>query len=282
MTPDLHEFKRMKRKARADLRECTARWRVLSGCVGGEIHGVEYHRGMDWLPVVLIVFFAIFTQSLTGFGLALVSMPLLTALLGVGTAAPMVALFGLLAEVILLLAYRQAVNVRVIWRLIVASMIGAPVGILVIRSLDEQVVLAVLGVIVAGYALYALLKLRLPAIDGPAWAYGVGFLAGVLGGAYNTSGPPVIVYGNCRGWPPEEFKANLQGFFLLTTVIVTVSHVLAGNYSAEVLGYTLLALPAVVVGLAAGLALSRRVGAAVFRTMVLWLLLVLGVWLIVS
>jgi uncharacterized membrane protein YfcA len=237
---------------------------------------------MDWLPVVLIVFVAIFTQSLTGFGLALISMPLLTALLGVGTAAPMVALFGLLAEVVLLIYYRQAINVRVIWRLIAASVVGVPVGILVIRSLDEGVVLSALGVIVAGYALYALLKLRLPAIDGPAWAYGIGFLAGVLGGAYNTSGPPVIVYGNCRGWPPEEFKANLQGFFLLTTVVVTVSHGLAGNYSAEVLGHTLLALPAVVAGLAVGLALSKRVSAEGFRTLVLWLLLGLGVWLIVS
>jgi uncharacterized membrane protein YfcA len=255
---------------------------MTDNVAGGQKDWVGYDQGMDWLPVVLIVFFAIFTQSLTGFGLALVSMPLLTALLGVETAAPMVALFGLLAEVILLLYYRQAVNVQVIWRLIAASMIGVPAGVLVVRSLNEEVVLAILGVIVGGYALYALLKLRLPAIDGPAWAYGVGFVAGVLGGAYNTSGPPVIVYGNCRGWPPEEFKANLQGFFLLTSLIIAASHALAGNYSAEVLRYSLLALPAVAVGLAAGLALSKRVSATTFRTLVLWLLLALGAWLIFS
>jgi len=237
---------------------------------------------MDWLPVLLIVFLAILTQSLTGFGLALVSMPLLTALLGVQTAAPMVALFGLAAEVILLLYYRQAVNVKVIWRLILASAVGVPIGVLVVRSLDEQVVLTVLGVIVAGYALYALLKLRLPAIDDSRWAYLAGFLGGMLGGAYNTSGPPVIVYGNCRGWPPDEFKGNLQGFFLLTTIIVVVSHAVTGNYTAEALHYTLLSLPAVAVGLVAGLALSKRVGAGAFRTIVLWSLLGLGVWLIIG
>jgi len=237
---------------------------------------------MEWLLVSLIVFFAIFTQSLTGFGLALVSMPLLSALLGVQTAAPLVALFGLLAEVILLFYYREAVNVRVIWRLIVASMIGVPIGVLVIRSLDEAVLLTALGVIVAGYALYALLKLRLPAVNGPVWAYGVGFVAGILGGAYNTAGPPVIVYGNCRGWRPDEFKGNLQGFFLLTGVIVLISHALNGNYNGEVLRYGLLAVPAVVAGLVAGLGLSKRVSAAAFRTIVLWLLLVLGVWLVVG
>jgi hypothetical protein len=237
---------------------------------------------MEWLPVLLIVFVAIFTQSLTGFGLALVSMPLLTAVLGVQTAAPMVALFGLVAEVILLLYYRAAVNVQVIWRLILASLIGVPVGILVIGALDEQVVLTLLGVIVAGYAVYALLKLRLPDIEGSLWAYGFGFAAGILGGAYNTSGPPVIVYGNCRRWPPQEFKANLQGFFLLTTVFVIVSHALAGNYTAEVLRYTLLTLPALAAGVVAGLALSKRINATTFRTMVLWLLLALGAWLIVG
>lgn len=256
---------------------------IFAECLAaGELGKLEYDQGMEWLLVFLVVFFAIFTQSLTGFGLALVSMPLLTALLGVGTAAPMVALFGLVAEVILLLYYREAVNVRVIWRLIMTAAIGVPVGILVIRSLDEGVVLALLGVIVAGYALYALLKLRLPTIDGPVWAYAFGFVAGILGGAYNTAGPPVIVYGNCRGWPPEEFKANLQGFFLFTGLIVMISHVLAGNYTAEVLRYTLIALPAVAAGVASGLALSKRVSAATFRTIVLWLLLVLGVWLIIS
>ena len=243
---------------------------------------MQYDRGMEWLPVFVIVFFAVFTQSLTGFGVALVSMPLLSALLGVQTAAPLVALIGLLTEAILLLYYREAVNVRVIWRLILASMVGVPLGVVVIRTLDEAVVLTVLGVIVAGYALYALLKLRLPAIQGPVWAYGAGFLAGILGGAYNTAGPPVIVYGNCRGWPPAEFKGNLQGFFLITTVVVIISHVLAGNYGPDVLRYGLLALPAVAAGLVAGLALSKWVSAVAFRTIVLWLLLVLGVWLIVG
>lgn len=255
---------------------------LILGVWTGKTGVVKYDRWMEWLLVFLIVFFAIFTQSLTGFGLALISMPLLTALLGVQIAAPMVALFGLLAEVMLLLYFRESVNVRVIWRLILASAIGVPIGVLVIRSLDEQVVLTVLGVIVAGYALYALLKLRLPAITGSGWAYLAGFLGGILGGAYNTSGPPVIVYGNCRGWPPAEFKGNLQGYFLLTTVIIVASHALTGNYTPEVLRHTLLSLPAVAAGLVTGLALSKRVSAGAFRTIVLWLLLVLGVWLIVG
>lgn len=237
---------------------------------------------MELLLVFIIVFFAIFTQSVTGFGLALVSMPLLTALLGIQTAAPLVALFGIFAEVILLFYYRRAFNLKVVWRLALASIIGIPLGVWALRYVDEQIVLTVLGLVVGGYALYALLNLRLPAIKQPVWAYSVGFVAGILGGAYNTAGPPVIVYGNCRQWPPAEFKSNLQGFFLLNGALIVGAHTLANNYTAAVWRNSLAAFPAVAAGIAAGLYLSHRISAPAFRKIVLWLLLVLGAWLIVG
>jgi uncharacterized membrane protein YfcA len=237
---------------------------------------------MELFLVFIIVFFAIFTQSVTGFGLALVSMPLLTALLGIQTAAPLVALFGIVAEVILLIYYRHAFNLKVVWRLAIASIIGIPLGVWALRNVDEQVVLTVLGLVVSGYALYALLNLRLPAVQQPVWAYSVGFLAGILGGAYNTAGPPVIVYGNCRQWPPDEFKSNLQGFFLLNSALIVGTHYLAKNYTADVWRNSLVAFPAVAAGIVTGLFLANRISAPVFRKIVLWLLLVLGLWLIVG
>jgi uncharacterized membrane protein YfcA len=235
---------------------------------------------MDLLLVFIIVFFAIFTQSVTGFGLALVSMPLLVPILGIQTAAPLVAFFGLIAEAILLAYYRSAFNLRVVWRLILASLFGIPLGVWALGNVDEAVVLTVLGLIVGGYALYALLNLHLPAISQPIWAYGAGFLAGVLSGAYNTGGPPVIVYGNARQWPAAEFKSNLQGFFLFNTMVVMGTHIVAGNYTSDVWRASLVALPAVAAGIAAGILLSKRLSAPLFRKIVLWLLLVLGVWLI--
>lgn len=66
--------------------------------------------------VFAVVFLAVFTQSLTGFGLALVSMPLLTMVLGIQTAAPLVALVALAAEIVLLIYYREALNLSVVWR----------------------------------------------------------------------------------------------------------------------------------------------------------------------
>jgi len=237
---------------------------------------------MEWILVFVIVFFAIFTQSVTGFGLALVSMPLLVAVLGIQTAAPLVAFIALVAELVLLIYYREAFNLKVVWRLALASIIGIPLGVWALRNVDEQVVLTALGLIVGGYALYALLNLRLPTIQQNGWAYGAGFLAGILGGAYNTAGPPVIVYGNCRQWPPAEFKSNLQGFFLLNSALVMGTHFFANNYNLLVWRYGLIALPAVAAGIVAGLFLSTKISAPLFRRIVLWLLLLLGLWLVIS
>lgn len=228
------------------------------------------------IAVVLAVFLAVFVQSLAGFGVALVGMPLLVALVGVRTASPLIALLGVTLEVFLLLYYRAHVDVRVVWRLVAAAAVGIPLGIWALNSVPEDIVLAVLGAVVLGYALYGLLNLRLPRLSHALWPWLLGFASGVLGGAYNTAGPPVIIYGNCRRWSPAEFKANLQGFFLPVSLFVAVGHALGGNLTIQVWQYYLLALAPTAVGIVAGLRLDRRVNAQTFRKLVLWLLVVLG------
>jgi uncharacterized membrane protein YfcA len=202
--------------------------------------------------------------------------------LGIQVAAPLVALFAVVAETALVIYYRSALEVGVVWRLVIASVLGVPLGVIALRSISEQVVLTILGLVVAGYALYMHLKFRLPLLKRPVWAYIAGFLAGVLGGAYNISGPPVIVYGNACRWPPPVFKSNLQGFFVLNSLVILVSHLLAGNYTSLVLRNGLVALPAVALGIWAGLRLDKRLSPQIFRQLVLWLLLLLGVWLIIA
>ncbi len=235
---------------------------------------------LEIVLVIAVIFLALFTQSLSGFGLALVSMPLLVPLLGIQTAAPLVALIALFGEIILLVYYRADLNLGVVWRLALASVVGTPLGVLLLRSAPERLVLGALGFVVTGFALYALLNLRLPKLEHSFWGYVAGFLAGVLGGAYNTAGPPVILYGNCRRWPREAFKSNLQGFFTLNSIVILVSHFVAGGYTAEVWRVVPLALGAAVLGIIAGLRLDKRLNPETFRKVVLTLLLLVGIRLL--
>ena len=230
--------------------------------------------------VALIIFLATFVQSSVGFGLALVSMPLLVPLLGIQTASPLVALVSMMAELAILFRYRHALNLRALAPLTIAAVIGIPIGVLALRSIDAVIITTLLGVILILYGIYALFSPNLPELNHKAWAYGFGFVAGMLGGAYNTSGPPVIMYGNVRRWPPEEFKSNLQGFFIVVGLVIIVVHAFSGNITSEVWNNVFYSLPGIAVGLIAGFLLSKRINAELFRKIVLVLLIVLGVRLL--
>lgn len=237
---------------------------------------------MPPITLFLIIFSAFFTLGLTGFGHALVAMPLLTPLVGLPVAAPLVALASLAGEVVTFVRYRSALNFRTVRRLITASLIGIPIGVLGLRYVDAHIGLTILGVIAAGYGLYSLLNLRLPEIQHPNWAYGFGFAAGLLVGAYNTGGPPVVIYGTCRRWKPAEFKGNLQGMFLLNSTLVVTVHALSGNLTPTVLENFLIALPAIGAGLLAGFVASRYINPVIFRKIVLVMLVILGLRLILT
>lgn len=208
-------------------------------------------------------------------------MPLLVLVLPIQVAAPLVALVGGLAELLLLLKYRAAFNLRAVSVLIVASIFGIPIGVYGLSWVDEGVVTAVLGIIVVAYALYALIGFNPPALAHRGWALAFGFVAGILGGAYNTSGPPVIIYGSCRRWPPAEFKSNLQGFFLVTSITVIFTHFLSGNVTAVVWYNFFIAVPAILLALGIGFRLDKYVDPHRFRKLVLVVLVVLGLVLIV-
>ncbi len=160
------------------------------------------------LWVTGVLFLAALTQSATGFGLALVSMPLLSLRLPLPQATALVATVSMAVEIAILWRYWAHLRWGPVLRLVLASLAGIPVGVTLLRRWPERWLLAGLGVVLAGYALYAWLGWRLPRLRAWFWPWLMGFLAGALGGAYNTSGPPVILYGHAREWPPAEFKAS--------------------------------------------------------------------------
>lgn len=231
---------------------------------------------MTLLLIALIMFFAFFTLSLTGFGHALVAMPLLTPLVGIEVAAPLVALVSLTGELIMLARYRQHLRISSVWRLSLAALLGIPLGVFLARALDQRLVLMVLGGVAAGYGVYALLNLRLPEIRSRNWAFPFGFVAGLLSGAYNTGGPPIVIYGSLSRWPAETFKSSVQGMFVINGALVISLHTLAGHITAPVAAGYLVALPMLVLGLLAGFRLERHVNPALFRRLVLLLLVLVG------
>jgi uncharacterized membrane protein YfcA len=235
---------------------------------------------MTAILVALLVFAAVFIQTLSGFGFALIIMPLITLALGLKVAAPLVALLGLTAYAINLMRYRRSIDLPELARLALACALGVPVGIWALIHVDDAIIKPVMGLILVLYALYALLR---PAAKGQAahwWVYPAGFAAGCLGGAYNTPGPPVIIYGSLRHWPKAQYRAMLQALFFVTGVLVVASHALAHHITTDVLTFYLYALPALLLGILAGARTDPRLNQMRFRTLVTILILILGLSLV--
>jgi uncharacterized membrane protein YfcA len=132
------------------------------------------------------------------------------------------------------------------------------------------------------FSLYSLARPAVAWIPSPQWVYPAGFFAGCLAGAYNTPGPPAIVYGTLRQWPRDEFRAGLQTLFLVNGLLVVASHSVAGHVTLTVLTYCLYTVPALLFGIFLASRVDHRVDRGRFRILVMGMILLLGSSLVLS
>lgn len=228
-----------------------------------------------------ILFVSTLTRSTFGFGDALIAMPLLTLIIGVQTATPLVAFIASTIALTIVWSNWRCINLKATWHLIVSSLIGIPVGVLVLKTVPEEIVKSFLGLSIILVSLYNLVQPRLITLSQQKWAYLFGFVAGVLGGAYNTNGPPVVIYGALNRWPPDRFRATLQGYFLPTGLLILVGHGLGGLWTAQVLQLYALALPVVLIAIFLGGKLNQRIPLGRFEKFIYMTLVGLGLLLLV-
>lgn len=234
------------------------------------------------LPLVTgIVFAAAFLRSALGFGDAVVAMPLLAMAVGLKTASPLVAFMGPTISLLILARDWKRIEFRAAGRLVVASFLGIPIGVYGLARLPEAPLKVLLAILILGYGVFGLARPAVRIRGEKAWlSWAIGWIAGVLGGAYNTNGPPVVAYGMLRGWDPERFRATLQGYFLPTGLAILAGHGLAGMWTGDVLRSYLYSLPAIVLGVLLGGLLNRRLPHAIFAKLVYSLLAAMGVLLL--
>jgi hypothetical protein len=112
--------------------------------------------------------------------------------------------------------------------------------------------------------------------DSKLWLAICGFFAGVLGGAYGMNGPPLAIYGAMRGWPPQQFRATLQGYFLPASVLGMGGYLLKGLWSHDCTYYFLITLPAAIPAIWLGRLANHRLPTEKFRKYVYAGLIIIG------
>jgi uncharacterized membrane protein YfcA len=228
------------------------------------------------LFIITVVFSAALIQTISGFGFALLVMPMLVLALGIQIAAPLVALTGCALYAVNLARHHQSVNIGEVTRLAAAAALGIPIGVWSVQNIDGQIVQRALGLLLIAYALYSMSKPERHNVISTKWGYPAGFLAGCLGGAYNTAGPPVIVYGDSQQWARNEFRSVLQALFLFNALVVIAAHFAAGHMTLSIGRYFLFAVPPLLIGILVGSLIDRRLSTHRFRTVVNAMILVLG------
>jgi len=231
--------------------------------------------------VLVIIFFSTFVRSALGFGDALIAMPLLAFVVGMQTATPLVAMgASTIAFTILLKSWRK-VEIKAAWRLVISTWIGIPIGLFFLKEAPESLIKAILGILLVVFGLYNLITPQLPRLKTEKWAYATGLLAGILGGAYNTNGPPVVVYGMLRKWTPEKFRATLQGYFLPTGAAILIGHGLSGLWTPEVVRLYVYCLPVIIGSVLVGGIVNQKIPKGKFDKIIYGFLVVIGLLLIV-
>ena len=228
------------------------------------------------IVTAVILLLCAFMRAAVGFGDALLAVPCLGMIMSLATASPVVALAGLTMSLGILVANRETVDWQSAWRLIVASLVGIPFGVFLLHAAPERVVKFVLGLVLVFYGGYNLITPGVPHVQHDRYALPCGFLAGILGGAYNTSGPPVVIYGTLRRWSPECFRATLQCYFLCTYLATIAGYGVAGLLTPWVFELFLWALPGVGIGIYVGGKVHRMIPRPVFSRVIFSVLVLIG------
>ena len=232
--------------------------------------------------ILTVLFLAALTRSTFGFGDALVGMPLLAILAGMHIATPVIQMFGTTIAIFILIRQWKQVDLKSAWKLIVSSLAGIPIGLYYLSKANESLVKIILAGVIILFALYQLTTPRMIGLKNDRFALLFGFLGGILGGAYNTNGPPVIFYGTLRKWDPVRFRATLQGYFFPTGIGILAGHLIAGLWTREVIRYYLFGLPVVLVAILLGSFLNKRIPKERFVRYIYLILVVLGIFLLVD
>lgn len=218
--------------------------------------------------IIAISFIATLVRSTFGFGESLVAVPLFVLVMPIHLAVPLSVLISILVAAVVVVQDHREIHFNSAKWLIIYAFLGIPPGLLLLVYGNEHWTKIGLGVLIILYSIYALTAsntLRLQH-DSRGWLFVCGFLSGILGGAYGLNGPPLVAYGNARGWSAKHFRATLQAYFLPASLFGVAGYGFRGLLGWPVFKFFLFSLPAIIPAIFLGRYFNRRLhGASFFK-----------------
>lgn len=211
--------------------------------------GLAAALALPALPGLLaITLVAGVVYGFAGFGAALIFLPIATTLVDpiiaipAFTVAALASLFTLVPQ-----AWTQCDRLTTLL-MIGASTLTLPLGIWILRTLDQQVLQIAISLVAAGTLVLLMSGFRLPVRPGPVPSTAVAGAAGVVGGATGLLGPVVILFNLASGDDARRVRANTLVFLTVGSLFVIPQMALQGLIDGGALWLGALMLPAYLVG----------------------------------
>jgi uncharacterized membrane protein YfcA len=164
-----------------------------------------------------IAFLGALIFGVTGFGAALVTIPLATHLVPLKFALALFVLADLGAA--LMVGLENPKNaLRAEWtRLVPMILAGTALGVTLLVNLPRAAGMLLLGLFVLWFAILTLVRRTQTRTVSSRWAWVAGFAGGITSTVFGAGGPPYAIYLSQRGLTKEQFRATL-GFATLASI----------------------------------------------------------------
>lgn len=238
---------------------------------------------LTWLLVAFAIGLAYTLFSITGFGVAMIAVPILVQVLPLQDIVPLLLLLDLVVTPMVGLGNRSKVATRELARLLPFLFVGILIGTLVLASFKPKVLLLVFGVFVIVMAVRGLAGVNRPHRDiATAWVAPAGLVGGVFASIFGTGGPIYALYLSRRLPTMDVFRATISVVILFSTLARLVTFWQAGLLAREgLIGRAAFALPFCLGGLYLGRRLRQRLPEATVRKGLYWMLIISGAGVLV-
>lgn len=229
------------------------------------------------------IFLASLIQGITGFGFALIAVPLLSLFIPeIRSITPIVVIYSFLTNIVIMYKSRHYIDIKKIIPLIIFGIIATPIGTYILLYVNVNILKIIIGLIttITAFAMFKNFKIT---IKNESISYGiVGILSGLLNGSTGLSGPPVVLFLTNQNTDKNAFRANLAFYGIATNIFAIILFVVEGIVNTSILHFTILYLPALIIGVFAGIKISTKINEIIFRNLTIGLISFLGLYTFIS